>query len=355
VYKLLCDTIERLGLQDQFEIQAKAIYGVNGSEFIFAGIKTDPGKIKSTEGVDICFVEEAEKVSEDSWRVLIPTIRKRGSEIWVCFNPRLDDDETYKRFVLGSPPDMRRIEMNWPDNPWFPEELELERQYALDLIRDAKDDDARSEAQADYDHVWEGQTQRHADAAIFRRRIVIEDFAEPGERQRLFYGADWGFSQDPTALIRFWITDHKDDRGAAYQELWISHEAFGRGVELDEVPAFFDSVPGSRNWPIKADCSQPQQISYVKRQGFNITGAEKWPGSVEDGLAHIKAFRLIHIHTRCKRMQEESRMYKYKVDRITGEILPLVVDAFNHGWDSVRYGLDGYIQKRGVHAVWGKL
>lgn len=363
IHKLLSEQIDGLGLSQFYTVQNNSIFTSAGSEFIFAGIKTDPGKIKSTEGIDICLVEEAEKVSENSWRVLIPTIRKINSEIWVAFNPREETDPTYKRFVLRLPPGARRVKMDFCDNPWFPPALEYERQYALTQISEAKDDDERIQAQADYDHVWMGATQKNSNASIFRRRVVIEVFGEPHEKQRIFYGADWGFANDPTALIRFWITEYTKsftgDDGVTLikdvQDLWISHEAFGYRVEIDETPKLFDTVPGCRVWPIKADAAQPQVISYIGRQGFSITAAEKWDGSLEDGIAHLKGFERIHIHERCKHMQEEARLYAYKVDRITGEVLPIVVDKHNHGWDAVRYGLDGYIQRRGVDAEWARL
>lgn len=370
IHKLLCDQIELLGLSHVYTIQQNSIFstlptgiGPDGkpkhTEFIFAGIKTDPGKIKSLEGINLCLVEEAEKVSETSWKYLIPTvIRTPGAEIWIVFNSRLETDPTYKRFVLRMPPNARRVTMNFYDNPWFPAGLDEDRKYLLRLINEASDDDERSQLQADYDHIWLGYPQKHANAAIFRRRVVVEDFDEPPERTTIRYGADWGFSVDPTCLIRFWITEDPlvpKLGGIPAQELWISHEAFGYGVELDRLPEMFDRVPGSRRWPIKGDCSQPQTISYVARQGFNLTAAEKWPGSVEDGIEHIKAFRKIHIHTRCKKMQEEAAMYSYKVDRITEEVLPLVLDKWNHGWDAVRYGLDGFIQKRGAASIWVRL
>jgi phage terminase large subunit len=357
VHKLLSDRIEALSLTSRFDIQRQGIYGINGSEFVFAGIKNDPGKIKSTEGIDICLVEEAEKVSEESWRVLIPTIRKVGSELWICFNPREKTDPTYKRFVLHTPPHCRRVKINWDDNPWFPPALELERQYSLRLIQEATDDDERIQLQADYDHVWEGDTQRRSDAAIFRRRIVVESFEDPApdDRITILFGADWGFANDPTALVRFWITDHIDQHLDEWQELWVSHEAFGYRVEIDETPQLFETIPGARDWPIKGDCARPETISYLSNRGFNIAAAEKWQGCVEDGIAHIKGFRKIHIHPRCKHLQEEARLYAYKVDRVTGEVLPIVMDAHNHGWDAIRYGLDGYIQSRGGAGIWAKL
>jgi phage terminase large subunit len=353
IYKLICDRIEQMGLLRYYEIQAQAIFGVNGTEFIFAGIKTDPLKIKSLEAIDICLVEEAERVSEPSWKYLIPTIRTKhgSSEIWVCFNPRDETDETYKRFILRDRPDMRRVEINWSDNPWFPAELKAERENDWGRIAECTDDDERAQLQADYDHIWQGKLQKNSNASVFRRRVIVETFGEPHEDTRIFYGADWGFANDPTALIRFWVTENSDNT----QELWISHEAFGYGVEIDETSQLFDSVPGSRVWPIHADCAQPQVISYMARQGFNISAAEKWPGSLEDGVRHLKGFVRIHIHERCKHMHEEARLYAYKVDRITSEVLPIIVDAHNHGWDSVRYGLDGYIQKRGVNAQWERL
>jgi phage terminase large subunit len=162
----------------------------------------------------------------------------------------------------------------------------------------------------------------------------------------MLFGADWGFANDPTALVRSWMHDER---------LFIDFEAFGYKTEIDETPALFDRVPGARIWPIKGDPARPETISYMRRQGFNITGAEKWEGCVEDGITHLKGFRQIVIHERCKHMQDERRLYRYKVDPKTQEVLPLIVDKHNHGWDSVRYSLDGYIQRRGVNSVWARL
>ena len=114
-------------------------------------------------------------------------------------------------------------------------------------------------------------------------------------------------------------------------------------------------VPGAREWPIMADCARPETISYIRRQGFNISAAEKWPGCVEDGIAHIRGFEQIVIHERCKHMADEASLYSYKVDAKTNQVLPLVVDKHNHCWDAIRYGLDGYIQRAGEDKVWEKL
>ena len=127
------------------------------------------------------------------------------------------------------------------------------------------------------------------------------------------------------------------------------------GIELDHMPEFYDGVPGARGWPIMADCARPETISYIRRQGFNIEAAEKWAGCVEDGIAHIRGFEQIVIHERCKHMIDESNLYSYKVDAKTNQVLPVVVDKHNHCWDAVRYGLDGYIQRRGNLDAWKRL
>lgn len=143
--------------------------------------------------------------------------------------------------------------------------------------------------------------------------------------------------------------------GPGSEELWIDMEAFGHGVDMDELPQLMDSIPTARKWPIKADCERPETISYLRKQGFNITEAKKWQGCVEDGITHLRGFKMIHIHERCKRIAQEARLYSYKVDRISGDILPIIIDKHNHGWDATRYALDGYIKRRGGLGVWERL
>jgi len=127
VLQLLADTIERMGLSPFFEVQTTQILGRNGSRFIFAGLKSNVTKIKSMEGIQVVFLEEAEKISTKSWQTLIPTIRAPKSEIWTIFNPSDELDPTYQMFVLNPPPDSYVVKVNWSDNPWFPEVLNKER------------------------------------------------------------------------------------------------------------------------------------------------------------------------------------------------------------------------------------
>ncbi|ELY2859473.1 PBSX family phage terminase large subunit [Cronobacter sakazakii] len=336
VHKLLKDQIEMLGLNPWFRITNEMITSACGSEFLFKGLRFDPLGIKSTEGVDICWVEEAQSVSADSWDILIPTIRKEGSEIWVSFNPGEETDPTYQRFVVNPPDDCVTVEVNYYDNPYLPDTLRKEMEYCKRIDYEA------------YEHIWLGKPKSISEAVIFKRRYKVEAFPDDLWQQadRLFFGADFGFANDPSTLIRMFMFENK---------LYIEYEAYGVGVELDEMPQFYDSIPEARRWPIKADNARPETISHIARKGFSIDAAAKWKGSVEDGIAYLKGFEEIIIHERCKHTADEFRLYSYKVDKKTNEILPVIVDAHNHCIDAIRYGLDGYITSSDSLGTWAQL
>jgi len=160
VHTLLKDQIQALGLGQFYEVVETAIRGINGTEFSFTGLATNTVEsIKSYEGVDIVWVEEAQTVSKKSWDILIPTIRKPGSEIWVSFNPDLDSDDTYKRFVIDTPENAAVVKINWIDNPWFPAVLNAERLHSK----------ATSD---DYANIWEGECKSAVDGAIYSNEII---------------------------------------------------------------------------------------------------------------------------------------------------------------------------------------
>lgn len=298
---------------------------VNDSLFIFEGLKHNITKIKSMEGIDIVWCEEAERISEESWRVLIPTIRKSGSEIWVSFNPDQETDPTYQRFVVNPPEDAIVKKVSWEDNPYFPDELkrEMERDYRTD-----------PEAAA---WIWAGECRTITDAQVLKGKWIIQEFTPKGDWSGPYFGADWGFSQDPTALVSMWIGDNK---------LWVEHEAYGVGVDIADTPALFDTVPDSRQYVIRADSARPETISHVRKAGFRILAAEKWTGSVEDGISFLRSFEHIVIHPRCKRIAQEARLWSYKTDQLTGDVLPKLKEGHDHGWDAVRYGLEPVIKRR---------
>ncbi len=327
VHAVLRDRIEHYELAE-YVIRNLSIYNEdNGTEFIFEGLHHNVTKIKSMEGITKCWVEEAEKVSKDSWRILLPTIRAPGSEIWVGFNPELETQETYQRFVVSPPPRTRVMEINWQDNPWFPTELREQMEYDYRVDPDAAE------------WVWGGKTRKNSAAAVLRNKWSVDAFEAVPDWDGPYFGADFGFSTDPSTLVKCWITKQR--------KLMIEHEAYGVGIELDDMPAFYDQVPGSRQHRIYGDNSRPETISHIAQRGFNIRSCDKWPGSVEDGITFLRSFEQIVIHDRCKHAASEARLWSYKEDKNTGDVLPVLVDKHNHIWDAVRYALGPMIKQGG--------
>lgn len=318
VLRLLSEQISLLKLDAGYTVLRDSIKGTNGTEFIFKGLHHNITEIKSMEGVDYCWIEEAEDVSAESWDILLPTIRKPGSEIWISYNPKDDDAPTHKRFYLQRQPDEVLVETNYLDTDrygWLPKEIKqlAEHDKAFDADR--------------YDWVWMGKPRRLSAARIFAGKVRTAVFDPPSEC-RFFHGADWGFANDPSVLVRSWI----DGRS-----LYVDYAEFGYGVEMQELPALFDRVDTARSWPIHADEARPETIAYMRRAGFTIDGAAKGKGSVEDGIEWLRSFDEIVVHERCGQFLDEARLYSYKVDPRTGEVLPIIVKAYDHGWDALRY------------------
>lgn len=365
VHRVLVDTIARLGLQAWFIVTEKDIKSIIGAEFMFTGLHHNADEIRSKEGATICWVAEAHNTSEDSWKVLIPTIRqeKKGpdgktvyAEIWIEFNVTDEEAPTYKRFVTGV--DLLRKywgadqivchKVNYTENPFFPDSLRLEMEF-----------DKENDYEA-YEWIWLGHPRKISDAVIFGKRYKVWAFDDMlwKKAERLFYGADFGFANDPSTLIRSFILD---------DELYIDYESYGVGVELDDMGVFWEGgkgsdgrewegVPEARKWEIKCDNARPETISHMcKKHRFRAKAAEKWKGSVEDGIAHIKKFRRINIHERCKHTAQEARLYSFKKDPRSGEVLPIIVDRHNHTFDAVRYSLDGHILRKGNLEMWRRL
>jgi len=239
VHKLLCDQIDELGMMGIYEITQNTIRNINGSEFNFVGLRNNIANVKSIEGVDICWVEEAQTVSSVSWNTLIPTIRKEASEIWISFNPELETDETYQRFVLNPPENSVVTKINWNDNPWFPDTLRLEK----DALK-------QRDMQA-YNTVWEGICRQTVDGAIFAREIQQAELEnritrvgyDPSKPVHAVFDLGWSdataiwfvqFIGMETRLIRYiedsqkTITDYlakMQTFGYVYDTLWLPHDA----------------------------------------------------------------------------------------------------------------------------------
>ena len=330
VHKLLSDQIESLGLLGFYEITQASIRGKNGTEFSFVGLKNNIANVKSYEGVDICWVEEAQTVSRLSWNILIPTIRKEGSEIWISFNPELETDETYQRFVANPPADCITMKVNWYDNPWFPETLKLEK----DSLK-VRDEEA-------YNQVWEGLCRQTVDGAIFAKEM--QQAEKEGRICRVPYDAtkpvhavfDLGWSDSTaiwflqfvgmeTRLIRYIEDSQKtisyylatmQTFGYVYDTIWLPHDAENKtlaaaGRTIDDIvrAAGFKTQIMPRV-PILDSINAARTIfptCYFDRE------------HTADGLACL-------------------RHYRYEVDPDTGQFSrnPLH-DHYSHGADAFRY------------------
>ena len=329
VKQLVQDKIEKLGLGADFTVLDKEIRTPGDGVIIFQGMQNHTAdSIKSLEGFDVAWVEEAQSLSALSLKLLRPTIRKPGSEIWFSWNPSKATDpvDAFLRTAEAeADPDINVICANWSDNPWFP-----------DVLNDERERDKKTRPY-EYDHIWEGGYQTVTEGLIFRDRVEFDCEFEPPPDVRFYYGADWGFAKDPTAVVRCFIAD---------DYLHIDWAVGGVGIELDQLPALFDRVPEIRSWPIKADSARPETISYMSQRGYRISAAKKWAGSVEDGIQRLKAFKGIRVHKRAEKIAKEFRLYSYKIDRKTEDVLPRIEDANNHYIDAARYALDGIIQNK---------
>ena len=318
-------------LDSYFDIGEKYIRTKNRRvSYVFAGLRHNLDSIKSKARILLAWVDEAESVSEVAWQKLLPTVREEGSEVFVSWNPELDGSPTDTRFRKIIPESWRGVEVNYNDNPWFPEVLDLER----------RSDYERLDPQT-YAWVWEGAYRENSDAQVFSGKYKIGEFTPDEDKWHGPYnGLDFGFAQDPTAAVVCWV---HDDR------LWVEHEAGKVGLDIDDTARFVDQrIPGFGKSVIRADSARPESISYLKRHGMPFAeGVPKWTGSVEDGITHLRSYREIIVHPRCKEVLKEMRLYSYKVDRLTGDITTKLVDANNHYIDAIRYALNPMIQGKG--------
>ncbi len=325
VHFLLAERIEALDLSSFYRIQQTEIVGANGSQFIFKGVRHNVQSIKSMAALTHLWLEEAQTISAESWQVLIPTIREEGSEIWVSFNPLHETDVVWAELVAKPRPNAYVQRVNWDLNPHFPSVLNDERLAML-----ATDPDA-------YYHIWEGEFWSQSAAQILNGKWVVEEFTpNPQAWSGPYLGADFGFAQDPSTLIKCWGNDRR---------LYVERESYQVGLELDHTrDRWLADVPDCDRFTIRADCARPESISYLKRHGLpHIVPVAKGRGSVEDGIAHLRAYDRIIIHPRCTHTANEARLYSWKVDRLSGAILPIPIDAHNHAIDALRYALQPLI------------
>lgn len=360
----ISDTIHKYRLAEEFDIQKSRIVTPGNGEIIFVGMQNfNAENIKSLEGFRIGWTEEAQTLSQRSLDLLRPTIRMdavpgvhNGGELWFSWNARSESDPVDAFFKAGeAPPDSICVKANWCDNPWFPDVLEKERQW--DLRRDPDK----------YNHVWDGGYLRRSKANVFSNWIT-EDFETPKD-VHFYFGADWGFSVDPSVLVRCFIVGRK---------LYVDYEAYAVGCDIDFTPFLFagmndkvvnnlnavalqklmttsvryQGVPRCREFEISADSARPETISYMKKHGFiKIVPSIKGAGSLEDGIEFLKGFDIV-VHPRCRHVIDELMFYKWKIDKNTEEITNELEDKKNHTIDALRYAIEKLRRKRKHSGTW---
>lgn len=329
VHRLLKDQIESLGLDQFYTIQENKILGTNGTEFTFAGIRQQGVfNLKSYEGTDICWVEEAQVVTKKSWDVLIPTIRKPGSEIWVTFNPELDTDETFSRFVVRPPEESVIIEMNWQDNPWFPPELDKERRQWLD--RDP----------IGYLTTWEGKCRPAVEGAIYANEIEATQREgriravpyDPQLKVHTVWDLGWNDSmsiicvQRVTSEVR--VIDYIEDSHRTVDSYVMQLQERKWNWGTDYIPH------DGAHRDFKSGKSTQELLQTL---GRNVQVLAR--GNPEEG---IRLARMIFPRTyfdadRCTELVNHLKRYRRQINQVTQEAGAPLHDEHSHAADAFRY------------------
>jgi len=326
--------INALGFTGHYKITDQFIthYETN-TEFSFVGLERNIDSIRSLEGADIVWVEEARTIKAKSMEVLLPTVRSPGSYFIWTWNPELPEDPVdyyFRNKKEGPPPRSIITEVDCSDNPYF---------YQTELP-DERETLKRGNFER-YKHVWLGGYDTAADSKVFPNAttgIVPVPIDCPPR-----YGMDFGFGTDPSFVVKVYVID-------AIQTIFIASEASGR-VPMDQLPTLILAVVDSADDLIKADSSQPGTIEFLNTRGFpNLIGAKKGPGSIKSGINFMSSYKIV-IHPQCEGMRDEARLYSFMTDRMTGKVLPgrVPVDANNHGFDACRYALEDLVAHPGLN------
>lgn len=350
VHPLLSRRIADLGLSGLFTVRNNEVECKNGSVFLFKGLERGVESLQGVDSVNYCWIEEAQTISSHSWKILTPSIRGNGAEIWCSMNPQNEDDAIYNHFFntetpyidLPSPMNSRIqwqnedggslvIKVNWNSNPYFPDVLNNERLRCL-----------RNNPQ-EYANIWEGELSNTSEANIFKDHWLIEDFTVTPDFGYPFYGMDFGYSNDPNTLVKCYLFNDR---------LYIEKSAGTTGLDINDIPTFFSNAFNEdlSRASISADCSLPQTIEYLRQNGFNgIHPCKKWQGSIIDGINYLKSVNKIIVKPNCEGVIHNLRNYSNKVDKRNDKILPVPEDKNNDYIDAIRYALDAIIKKDGSY------
>jgi phage terminase large subunit len=331
VHQLLRDQIEALGLGAQYEVLQTEIRGKNGSQFFFSGLSDQTAEsLKSFEGVDICWCEEAQAISRRSWDILIPTIRKNASEIWVSFNPQLESDETYRRFVANPPPGCVSIEMNHSDNRRFPSVLEAERLHAEATMK-----------REDYAHIWEGQCKPAVDGAIYFDQMARANISQVPHDPLLKTHAVWdlGFNDSMSIILAQKVAS--EIRVIHYvegtQRTLADYSAELRELRLDGQPLNWGHHFLPHDGFAKRHQTGKQDAEILQGLGWSVRKTPQM--EVEQGIKRARdVFGRVWFHKdRAARLIECLKRYRRHLNATTNEPGAPVHDEFSHGADAFRY------------------
>ena len=304
--RLIENKIRSMGVSSLFEIQASIIKRKAGTGVcIFQGMQDhNADSIKSLEDFDLAWVEEAQTLSQRS--IELPT-------------------DPVEELFAGEPDDSVCVHVNYLQNPRCPDNVHRQAE------------DWRRRRPDTYDHVWLGAFNTKSEDQVLSGCWRVDVFEPQDSWDGPYFGADWGFSVDPSTLLCVYIHDNK---------LFIRKERYGHQIEINDLPEFFAGMPECHNQVIRGDNSRPETISYLQKHGYpKCIAADKWKGSVEDGISTLRGFDEIIIHEECQHTVDEARLWKYKRDRLTGDILPKLVDGNEHCWDAIRYALAPIIRQ----------
>lgn len=358
--RLIESKIRDMGVSNEFKVFKEVIETPGDGVIVFNGMQDHTAEsIKSLEGFTRAWMEEAQKISATSLRLLRPTIREKDGEIWGSWNPSDPPDPKHPEHSVDGllrgtypPPRALAIPVNLWDNTKIEDDNPLWEEEGYDRLRLPPED---------YAHIWEGAYLIRSEKRVFKNWRV-DNFTTPPDATFRF-GADFGFAVDPSVLVRCFIGRFNANGDAVADDsgrtLFIDHEAYRVGCDVDHTPALFAGnspfprndvrhwenpygdlgIDGAMRWHVTADSARPETISYLSRKGFDIDGARKGPGSVEEGINFLKSYDIV-IHSRCEHAANEFLMYSYKTDKLTDRVLPVLEDKKNHVIDACRYAVE---------------
>ena len=318
--ELIEKRIRSLGMANQYTITDRyIIHDGTKTQFIFVGLERNIESIRSLEGADIVWIEEAKTISAKSMEILLPTVRAAGSELIWTWNPEKPTDPVDRYFREGPPPPRSIVtQVSYRDNPFF-ENTEMPNEMAV----------LKAGNHARYMHVWEGEYDVSYETKVFTNvRVGRPDV--PADMPP-YYGMDFGFGSDPSFVVKVFVFPQT-------KQIYIANEACGR-VTMDQLPHMVRSVTRVDGDQVKCDSSQPGTIEFLQSRGINAQPAKKGPGSVKSGILWLQGYEII-IDPNCEKMQEEAHLYSWMTDKLTNQALSTPVDAFNHGWDATRYATE---------------